>query len=433
MTELLQAQLALIRDKARDLHHQGRLAESLEAHAEALRLAPDAVTIHLSAARLAHGLQLQERSLRHFEDAARIDPRCYPAIEAARRICVGAGIGERAQHYSELAYALNPTADALLSLKLLVPAIADSAEQIRETRERYASGLDEMLTSPPHLESPQGALGISGFFLAYHGECNRDLQSRTARLFLQAIPSLNYTAPHCVAPRVPRGRVRIGFISRFFSSHSIFSTSIGLIEKLPRARFEVFVLRITPCRDDESTARIRAAADHCVEVNEDIYAARGQIAALGLDILFYQDIGMEQTAYFLAFSRLAPVQCVSFGHPDTTGIPTMDYFVSNDLFEPPDAQAHYSEKLVQLKDLPTLAYYYKPKIPQIVATRASFGLPDAVPLYVCPQTLYKLHPQFDPIIREILTRDAHGIVILIEGQFREFTQRLRARFAGVMP
>jgi hypothetical protein len=48
-------------------------------------------------------------------------------------------------------------------------------------------------------------------------------------------------------------------------------------------------------------------------------------------ILFFQDIGMEHMSYFPAFARLAHVQCVSFGHPDTTGIPNVDYFVSNDL------------------------------------------------------------------------------------------------------
>src|SRR5208337_1279441 len=101
----------------------------------------------------------------------------------------------------------------------------------------------------------------------------------------------------------------------------------------------------------------------------DFYRAREQIAALALDILFYQDIGMEPTSFFLAFARLAPVQCVSFGHPNTTGIPNMDYFVSNDLFEPPDAPSHYSERLILLHDLPTLAYYYKPPLPAAPVNR----------------------------------------------------------------
>src|SRR3546814_8369575 len=67
-----------------------------------------------------------------------------------------------------------------------------------------------------------------------------------------------------------------------------------------------------------------------------------------LDLLLYTDIGMNAFSYFLAFARLAPVQCVTWGHPDTTGIPALDYFISNDLAEPEDAESHYSERLVRL-------------------------------------------------------------------------------------
>jgi protein O-GlcNAc transferase len=431
--DTLQERLVATREKARVLYQAGRLTESLAEHEEALRLAPDAVIIRLSAARLAHALEMQEVSLRHFEEAARLDPRCYQAVEAARRICVGAGITERAAHYSQLAYAINPAAGILLSMKLAVPSIMESVAAIRDSRARYERGLDEMLASVPHIEAPQGDLGVAAFFLAYHGENDRDLQRTTARLFLRAIPSLKFTAPHCVGARRRTGKIRIGFISRFFASHSIFSTSVGLIEKLSREAFEVVVLRITPSRDDESTARVRAAADLTVDLDSDLYRAREQIATLALDILFFQDIGMEPTSYFLAFARLAPVQCVSFGHPNTTGIPTMDYFISNDLFEPPDAQEHYSEKLVQLSDLPTLAYYYTPKVPERTAIPESFGLSGEATLYVCPQTLYKMHPDFDRILRGILIQDPHGLVVLIAGQFQEFTDRLRERFARVLP
>jgi predicted O-linked N-acetylglucosamine transferase (SPINDLY family) len=111
----------------------------------------------------------------------------------------------------------------------------------------------------------------------------------------------------------------------------------------------------------------------------------------------------------------------------------MDYFISNDLFEPPGAQSHYSETLVELRDLPTLAYYHEPKVPAGGATRQAFGLPDDATLYVCPQTLHKLHPDFDPLLKEILERDSRALVVLIAGQFEEFADRLRARFARSLP
>jgi tetratricopeptide (TPR) repeat protein len=119
--ETLQQRLEAAREKAKLLYQQGRLRESLAVHDEALNLAPHAVVIRLSAARIAHALELQELSLHHFEEAARLDPHCYPALEAARRICVGAGMAERAAQHANLSYAINPTPDVLLSMQLVVP------------------------------------------------------------------------------------------------------------------------------------------------------------------------------------------------------------------------------------------------------------------------------------------------------------------------
>jgi predicted O-linked N-acetylglucosamine transferase (SPINDLY family) len=432
ITANVQEELVAIRAKAMCLHQQGRLAEALASHDDALLLAPGAIGIRLSAAHLAHLMGLQELSLSHFEQAAQLDPTCYPAVDSARRICVGAGLSERAWRHSQRAYELNPSAETLLSQKLIVPSIAQSTAAIRETRRRYEQALDEVLASKLRFERPEGVLGNAAFFLAYHGENDRELQIKTARMFLHTIPSLAMTAPHCAAGKRRGGKVRVGFISRYFMNHSIFSTSRGLIDQLSRDRFEVFALRIMPSRDDEATAKIRASADHTLDLAPDLYHARDQIAALELDVLFYQDIGMEQTSYFLAFARLARVQCVSFGHPNTTGIPNMDYFISNDLFELPGAESHYSEKLYVLHDLPTLAYYYKP-VWSAEAAPQDLGLPAGASLYVCPQTLYKLHPDFDDLLHGILVRDSRAVIVLIAGQFREFTAELRARFARTMP
>lgn len=254
-----------------------------------------------------------------------------------------------------------------------------------------------------------------------------------ARLYLNRIPALAMTAEHCLRGNRRPGRLRIGFISRYLRKHSIGMTTRGLIDRLSRELFEVSALRITPSAEDATTQAIRASADYTVDLNPDILLAREQIAALELDVLFYQDIGMEPTSYFLAFSRLAPVQCLSFGHPDTTGIPNMDYFVSNDLFEPENAQSHYSEQLFLLKDLPTLAYYYRPTLPGAAVPRAKFGFGQHETLYLCPQALFKLHPDFDELLDGILCRDPSGVVVLINGVFKEVSEQLRARFRKNLP
>src|SRR6185437_8243427 len=78
-----------------------------------------------------------------------------------------------------------------------------------------------------------------------------------------------------------------------------------------------------------------------------------QISQQAFDILLYADIGMDLLSYYLAFARLAPVQCTTWGHPVTSGISQIDYFISSQELEPADADSHYSEKLVKLSSPPT--------------------------------------------------------------------------------
>jgi predicted O-linked N-acetylglucosamine transferase (SPINDLY family) len=105
----------------------------------------------------------------------------------------------------------------------------------------------------------------------------------------------------------------------------------------------------------------------------------------------------------------------------------MDYFVSNDLYETAESPEHYSEELFQLRDLPTLAYYYRPPTPSRIRSRTELGLPATGTLYLCPQTLFKMHPDFDEILRGILERDPAGYVIVIRGRFVQWYDTLRAR------
>ncbi len=213
------------------------------------------------------------------------------------------------------------------------------------------------------------------------------------------------------------------------SAHSIGKTTRGLIEKLSRERFEVYALRITPSADDEMTRLICASADHEVALDPDIPPRRvNRLPPWASTYCSTRTSAWSPKSFFLAFARLAPVQCVSFGHPDTTGIPSMDYFVSNHLYETPAADSHYSERLFLLHDLPTLAYYYRPTR-RAPVRREDFGLPAGATLYLCPQTLFKVHPDFDDLIRGILTRDPLGVVVFIQGSFEQWAEMLRQRFA----
>jgi predicted O-linked N-acetylglucosamine transferase (SPINDLY family) len=237
-------------------------------------------------------------------------------------------------------------------------------------------------------------------------------------------------APHCRrgAAHAPGARIRIGFYARQLAfGHSVWQTAIGFIEGLDPARFAVTVIMpanaapYAPSRPDRAVP--------VVTVPDTLEGARAAIAELGLDVLVHGEIGMDILGYALAFARLAPVQCALMGHPETSGIPTIDYFVSGAPFEPPGGEAHYSERLLQLTT--NFARFARPQKPVGGLTRADFGLPTDRAAYLCPQTLFKFHPDFDRILADILTHDRRGVLVLMhDHRSPEISQALSRRFAG---
>ena len=108
---------------------------------------------------------------------------------------------------------------------------------------------------------------------------------------------------------------------------------------------------------------------------------------------------MSSQLYYLTFLRLGKYQITSWGHPETTGNSNIDYFLSSKLLEinEPEAQKHYSEKLILCDYLPM--YLSKPNIKKISNDEIKSNN-----IYSCPQTLFKLHPDFDEVIFKILKK-----------------------------
>jgi len=204
----------------------------------------------------------------------------------------------------------------------------------------------------------------------------------------------------------------------------------GLVAQLSRKDFEVTALCVG-WQDDEVTRFIKQHADISIEVPRHLPSARRLIAEQHLDVLFYADIGMDPITRGLALSRLAPVQCVTWGHPDTTGMDTIDYFISAEDLETEEGDQYYTETLVRLKN--PWIYYYRPETPASRKTRQDYGLTKDDHIYACPQTLFKFHPEFDPLLAAILRGDPQGRLLLLEGHDPHWTELLMERFRATMP
>lgn len=401
---------------------------------DAIRHNPGVAAYHNNIGSMLYRLQRYGEAKDAFIEALRLNPDDVMALFNYAWLLGDEGHTEEARQCYQRIIQQHPVAGARARLAMQIPPITRSIDEINEVRRNFRDRVVTLAESDICIQDPFNEVGATNFYLAYHGKNNRELQSLVARFYIKACPGLQYTAPHCKgSPDWTSGeRIRIGFISRFFTDHSIGKTTRGLIAGLDREKFSVTVFFLDPPAGKIGKI-IEGSADESAVVPNNLDAARQCIAARELHILVYPDIGMESFTYYLAYSRLAPVQCTSFGHPDTTGIPNIDYFISTECYETDRGEEHYSEKLVRLKGIASLAYYIKPEMPEILKGRADFGLSEDHHIYICPQHLFKFHPDFDEILAGILRADERGRIVIIDGQHAHWGSMLRDRFQVAIP
>ena len=326
--------------------------------------------------------------------------------------------------YLARAQAVAPSDLNRLLIATALPVVhSSSADAAR--RRRAAEHEVHVLAQEGVVIDTERALVPTNFFAAYEGVNDRELQAVLGRIF--AGPSLVASSRDAAGTKRTSGRSRIGFISAYFCDHTIGRLNLGRVQRLDRERFEIVVLSAGTRRDPVAAA-FEQAADAYVRLPRDPSAARRLVAEQDLDLLLFTDVGMDALTYTLAFSRMAPVQCATWGHPVTTGSRTIDYYISSELLETAGAEDHYTERLVRLPSLGT--WYARPEAPP---RAIQLDLDDGMHVYACPQTLFKLHPTFDPLIAEILRRDPDGVLVLIAGGVPMWTRLVHERLQRVMP
>jgi predicted O-linked N-acetylglucosamine transferase (SPINDLY family) len=205
-------------------------------------------------------------------------------------------------------------------------------------------------------------------------------------------------------------KIRIGYISMNFRSQAVSNYMANRIFYYDKEKFEVYTFILKHIEDD-MTEKIKQHSDRSFEFTDfqNIEAIAKQIQDSDLDILIYADIGMDAVTYQLGALRLAPVQCVLVGHGTTTGLPTIDYYISGD-FEPENAQQHYREKLIRL---PTLgAAQIPPKVVDNGLTRKSLRVPEDAVVFISCANGIKYHWERDHLLINILQQAPNAWIVL---------------------
>lgn len=308
-----------------------------------------------------------------------------------------------------------------------------TTEAIDVARRGYETRLNDLL-SRVDLDDPRQSMwavaatsSMQPFLLPYQGQDDRKLQSIYGDFICKGMqPPESAQLPSTRKP----GPLRVGIVSAFFYNHSNWKVPIQGWLRYLAGQFEVIVY-YTGARQDRVTAEAKALS---ARFHSGLSAQQFSVAIQedDIDFLIYPELGMHPVTTWLAIQRLAKIQCASWGHPVTTGLPSIDYFLSSDLMEPEGAQSHYREKLIRLPGLSfswTLPDYDEAKTK--TPCREQFGLGRDEIICLCVQNLSKYLPRHDTMLVGIASQVPQSRMVFIEGAKNTtslFKNRLRACF-----
>ncbi len=307
------------------------------------------------------------------------------------------------------------------------PVHADEDSVVRE-RERAGPELEALarhveLRTPAQILRAEAAIQ-DNFHLHYLGGDLLPLQRQHGalvhRIMRARLPEYAERPP---MPPVD-DRLRVGFACSYFRVHTVVKLFEGWMTQRDPERFEVFAYHFSPLVD-RGTELVRERVEHYALEPSDLEAMARRIASDRLHALVYPEVGMDRQIVKLAALHLAPLQYATFGHPITTGLPSIDVMLSGELVESEGAEAHYSERLVRLPG--TGLCVEPPEIPSSGCTRESFGLPEEACVYLSCQSLFKYLPRFDDVFARIAMRVPNAPFAFIGDRQEAVTRVFRAR------
>ena len=408
-----------------------RFDEAVARCRAALVLRPDFAAAHCNLGNALKDQRLLDDAIASYEAALALDPS-LPTVHYNLGSALAA-VGRMTDAADSLRRALSLAPDYAEARWMLamaqLPAVYEADGQPARSRAAFEHELQELdhWFDAAHAVSGFKAVGVlPPFYLAYQEQNNRPLLDRHGDLCARLMGEWLGREGLAFSRRARVDRpIRIGVVSHQFRDHSVWSAIVrGWFGQLDPRRFSIHAFYLG-FEHDAETHFAQARAARFVERAGSLHQWVRTILASEPDVLIYPEIGMAPLAVRLASLRLAPVQAATWGHPETTGLPTIDYYLSAEGLEPADAQDHYRERLVRLPDLG--CYFHRTQSKPAPVSLAALGLDARVPILLCPGVPQKYAPEHDTVFLDIANRLIHCRFVFFDSASSEMSRRLRHR------
>ena len=288
------------------------------------------------------GLRLKDQgepqeAMRCYEQALQINPRFADAHNNMGLLLKGAGYLDQAVSSFQAALSIQPgNAEVHANLGSLLKDMGDIDGALAETRlalqlkanPQFASNLlytmlfDERIDPTTLCES--------------HREWARQFAPEADRVELR--------------DSAPNRRLRVGYLSPDFRDHPIGRFMLPLLSHHDKSAFEVSCYSDV-VRPDAMTERLSRNVHRWHDtraLNDD--SLRHLIRDDRIDILIDLTMHMESNRMGVFARRATPVQATYLAYAGTTGVPAMDYRLTDPILDPPgEHDSFYTERSVYLK------------------------------------------------------------------------------------
>jgi predicted O-linked N-acetylglucosamine transferase (SPINDLY family) len=401
------------------LREEGRVVPAIAAYKEAVRLRPDWADAHLNFANALYDQRDLELAAHEYRRAAELKPDDPDLDDSLGNCLVAAGKFEEAQQAYRRAQTRRPGKWLrALRCEMLAPPVFASCDAIRQCRESVPGIVDRFRsTTAIDLSELHTSGAEPPMIMTYHGAAERPTKELFSAFFRERLPRFDPPPPRTERPA-------IGVVVTH-GHEGVFSRCLGeLIARLDRQKLDV---KLITSRSGANVLRFMQP-----QANFDFFLlpdrvdhANDHLRQAGFDALLYWEIGTDSMNYFLPMLRPARVQLNCWGWPSTSGHAEVGEYWTWERLEPEDADQHFTEKLVRLRELPS--FYVRPPMPLAGRDKTAFGFASEQRLYLCQQNVRKYHPDFDAVLAEILDTDSAGIIGVIADEQPTITEMLMRR------